>query len=386
MSNLFTNPKLFAKKSLVRLKNELAVSPLVDRTREVDFLRAKHGATMPIKKPVRLEAKQGREIIIQNLEQTDENIVIDQEYHIAWAIEAYEKSLNEDAIMKDYIEPAMEALGDKIELSITSKVAEANMFVGTAGTTPANYAALSAVDLRMTNNAIPMTRRNLVLNPLAHNTVSNAERTLNLPTRVESQLKSSRVNTIANFQNIAQSNHVQVHTAGGFDANYVMAAAGVEGASSIDIDTGTGTILKGDVFTIAGVNQVNPATGEDLGILQEFVCTADSPGDTVTLNIFPSLSTTLPYKTVSALPASGAVLSIKATHTMNFGFQEDGISLVMIPETPSTEVKNAFNMNWKGLRFLVTYGHDMKFNKDICRIDALWGVYLDKRKVVRLLS
>jgi hypothetical protein len=386
MSNLFTNPKLFAKKSLVRLKNELAISPLVDRTREVDFLRAKHGAVMPIKKPVRLEAKQGREIIIQNLEQTDENIVIDQEYHIAWAIEAYEKSLNEDAVMKDYIEPAMEALGDRIELSIAEKVEEANMFVGTPGTTPANYAALSAVDLRMTQNAIPLQRRRLVLDPKAHNIVSNAERTLNLPSRVESQLKSSMVNPVANFGVIAQSNHVKVHTAGGFDANYVTAAAGAEGASSIAIETGTGTILKGDVFTFAGTNAVNPATGENLGFVQEFVVTADFAGGSGTLNFFPALSTTLPYKTVSALPASGAALTIKATHTNNFGFQEDGISLVMIPETPSTEVKNAFNMNWKGLRFLVTYGHDMKFNKDICRIDALWGVYLDKRKVVRLFG
>jgi hypothetical protein len=383
MSNLWENPKLLARKALARLKNELVVSPLCDRTREVDFLRAKHGATMPIKRPTRFEAKQGREIVIQNIDQDTETITIDQEYHIAWALSAYEKSLNEDAIIGDFIAPAMEALGDKIELSITDKAKEAHMYVGTAGTTPANYAALSAVDLRMTQNAIPFSNRNLVLTPKAHNTVSNAERTLNLPTRVESQLRSSMVNPVANFNNIVSSNHVKTHTAGTEDGNYVMNGAGAEG-STLNIDTGTGTILTGDVFTIAGVNAVNPATGEDLGFVQEFTATADSAGGTVTINISPEISVTAPYKTVSALPADGAALTFKDTHVNNFGFQKDGISLVMVPEVPSNEVKNAFNMSWKGLRFLVTYGHDMKFNQDICRIDALWGVYLDKRKVVRL--
>jgi hypothetical protein len=162
-----------------------------------------------------------------------------------------------------------------------------------------------------------------------------------------------------------------------------MNGAGTEG-STLNIDTGAGTILKGDVFTIANVLAVNPETGEALDFDQEFICTEDSAGGTATIKISPEIIITAPYKTVDSLPANGAALTFKATHVNNFAFQKDGISLVMIPEEPSKEVKHAFNMNWKGLRFLVTYGHDMKFNTDICRIDALWGVYLDKRKVVRV--
>jgi hypothetical protein len=383
MSNVWENPKLIARKALARLKNDIVISPHVDRTREVDFTRAKHGATMPIKRPVRFEAKAGRELVLQNIEQNTESIIIDQEYHVGWPITAYERSLNEDAVMRDFITPAIEALGAQIEGSITTAVAEkSHMYVGTADTTPANYAALSAVDLRMTQNAIPLSRRHLALNPKAHNTVSNAERTLNLSQRVESQLKSSMVNPIANFQNIVSSNHVKSHTAGGFDANYTVDGANQTGTSLVVAD-GAGTFLKGDVFTIAGVNAVNPETGDDLGFVQEFTVTADYAGGAGTISISPEISATLPYKTVSALPADDAAITGKATHVVNFGWQEDGISLVMIPEEPSSNVK-AFNMNWKGFKFLVTYGHDMKFNTDICRIDALWGVYIDKRKVVRL--
>jgi hypothetical protein len=386
MSNLWQNPKLLAKKGLARLTNELTISPKVDRTREVDFNMAKHGATLPIKTPVKFEAKAGRQLVIQNVSKGLDTIVIDKEFHVAWAIEAYEKSLNEDAIMGDYIQPAMEILGAEIELSIGEKVANtAYMNVGTPATTPANYAALSAVDLRMTQNAISFARRHLVLDPKAHNVVSNAERTLNLPTRVESQLKSSMVNPVANFRDIVASNHVARHTAGGFDANYVTKGAGQTGAT-LDIDTGTGTILEGDKFTIAGVNAVDPETKKDLGFLQEFVCTADSAGGDVIINISPSIIPTGAYQNVSAAPADGVAVLFKATHVNNFGFQEDGISLVMIPEPPSDQVKNAFAVNWKGLRFLVTYGHDMEYNKDICRIDALWGVYVDPRKVVTLFG
>lgn len=391
MANIWENPKLLAKKALARLVNELTISPKVDRTREIDFLRAKHGATMPIKQPIRFEAIAGRQLNLQNVTQDTDTITIDQEYHIGWAIEAYEKSLNEDAIMSEYVQPAVEALGAKIELSIAQKVAEtAYMNVGTPGTTPANYAALSAADLRMTQNAINFSRRHLVLDPKAHNTVSNAERTLNLPTRVESQLQSSRVNPVANFMSVVASNHVNTHTFGGFDVNYVTKGAGQTG-STLDIDTGTGTILKGDKFTIAGVNAVNPETKQDLGFLQEFVCTADSAGGDVIINISPAITPTGAYQNVSAAPADGvAVLFKKAasgtTYINNFGFQEDGISLVMIPEPPSENVKRSFAMNWKGLRFLVTYGHDMEYNKDMCRIDALWGVYTDPRKIVTVFG
>jgi hypothetical protein len=256
------------------------------------------------------------------------------------------------------------------------------MYVGTAGTTPANYAALSAVDLRMTQNAISHSRRYLALNAKAHNVVSNAERTLNLSQRVESQLKSSRVNPIANFQSIVSSNHVKSHTAGGFDANYTVNGAGQTGNQLIVAD-GTGTFLKGDVFTIAEVFAVNPDTGDAHDFVQEFTVTADYAGGAGTINISPAMSVTKPYKTVSALPADDAVITGKATHVVNFGWKQEGISLVMVPEVPSTNTKS-YNMNYKGFRFLVTCGHDMEYNKDMCRIDALWGIYVDPRQVVIL--
>lgn len=59
-------------------------------------------------------------------------------------------------------------------------------------------------------------------------------------------------------------------------------AKGASGATTLDTDGWTGGIsnilLEGDVFTIAGVNAVNPITGEDLGILRQFVVGADACG------------------------------------------------------------------------------------------------------------
>jgi hypothetical protein len=63
-------------------------------------------------------------------------------------------------------------------------------------------------------------------------------------------------------------------------ANYVVnTSTGITSASAtITATGGTGTIKKGDVFTIVGVNAVHPETKNDLGYLQQFTATADSTG------------------------------------------------------------------------------------------------------------
>jgi hypothetical protein len=80
--------------------------------------------------------------------------------------------------------------------------------------------------------------------------------------------------------------------------------------------SGAATLNKGDVFTIAGVNSVNPLSYSDNGRLQQFVVTAttsDSSGDMATLPISPSIITSGALQTVSASPANNAVITVLGT-------------------------------------------------------------------------
>jgi P22 coat protein - gene protein 5 len=63
----------------------------------------------------------------------------------------------------------------------------------------------------------------------------------------------------------------------------------------------------GDVFTIGGVNAVNPETLNSTGVLRNFVVTAaanSSAGGAAAISIFPPITLApSPYQTVDAAPA-----------------------------------------------------------------------------------
>jgi len=105
------------------------------------------------------------------------------------------------------------------------------------------------------------------------------------------------------------SQNVSTHTKGTEDNAYDVKTAPANGASILDIDTGSGTMLKGDIFTISGVNAVDKLTKDDLGFLQQFVVTSDNTtgGDT-TINISPPIYYEGQYQNVTAQPAVNADL------------------------------------------------------------------------------
>jgi hypothetical protein len=89
------------------------------------------------------------------------------------------------------------------------------------------------------------------------------------------------------------------------------------------------------VFTIAGVNAVNPRTKADLGYLQQFTVLADataSAGVIAALSISPPIITSGAYQNVSADAADNAVVtwlgSASTTYRTNAAFHKTAIKLV----------------------------------------------------------
>jgi hypothetical protein len=99
--------------------------------------------------------------------------------------------------------------------------------------------------------------------------------------------------------------------------------------------TGATTVKKGEVFTIAGVNAVNPRSKADLGYLQKFVVLADATADgsgNITLTIANPIITSGAYQTVSAAPADNAAITFMGTastaYAQNVIFHRGSIALV----------------------------------------------------------
>jgi hypothetical protein len=95
------------------------------------------------------------------------------------------------------------------------------------------------------------------------------------------------------------------------------------------------TYKAGEVFTIAGVNAVNPRTKADLGYLKQFTVTADATADgsgNVTLTISPAIIASGAFQNVSAGPADNAAIThlgaLSTTFRPNAAFHRSAIKLV----------------------------------------------------------
>jgi hypothetical protein len=76
--------------------------------------------------------------------------------------------------------------------------------------------------------------------------------------------------------------------------------------------SGASTLNKGDIFTIAGVDSVNPLAYQDNGRLQQFAVTSTVSDTTgaMTINIAPPIITSGQLQTVTQSPANGAAISV----------------------------------------------------------------------------
>ncbi len=101
------------------------------------------------------------------------------------------------------------------------------------------------------------------------------------------------------------------HTTGVFTASTPLVNGASQTGSTLVTDGwGTYALKAGDIFTINGVNGVNPLSYIDSGLLQEFVLVADLAGaSTGTLTISPPIITSGQLQTVTASPADNAQIN-----------------------------------------------------------------------------
>jgi hypothetical protein len=231
-----------------------------------------------------------------------------------------------------------------------------------------------------------------VLNPAASLTAADMLKGLYNPELVKGAVRGRTLGPLAGFDTYMDQN-IKRHTTGvwggtplvnGASQSVTYAAAthtygSTSQTLSIDgLTASTGVVAVGDVFTIAGVYQVNPVSKDSTGVLQEFVVqtaqTATAGGAIAALVISPAIITSGPFQTVDAAPADNAVITLKATHTANLAFHKNAFALVTCPlELPDGAAWKA-RQSANGLSVRVVKDYDIDSDDEIIRIDILYGV------------
>ena len=137
----------------------------------------------------------------------------------------------------------------------------------------------------------------------------------------------------------------------------------------------------GDVFTIAGVNHVNPQSRQSTGELQQFVVTANttSSSGAMPIPISPAIKTTTAFQTVDALPADGAALVFNGAESTQsptgIAHHKDAFTLAMadLPLPKGTDMAARVSDDQLGMSIRLIRDYDITTDKFPCRLDVLYG-------------
>lgn len=396
MANSILTPSIIAKEALMQLKNSLTFGNNVHREYKKEFVKV--GDSVSIRRPVKFTTTDGATASIQDVEEGNTSITIDKRKHVAWEFSTQDLTLSIEQYSERYIKPAMITLGQTMDLSLAGLYKNAWNQVGTPGTTPADFAAVSDVAERMDDMAVPRDMRKLMLNPRAGYGIAGTATALYMQKIAQDAYRNGAIGEIAGLETYTSQNIVR-HTVGahggtplvnGASQNDTYAESKATNTSSLITDgwtISTAVLKAGDVFTIAGVYAVNPVPGEGatgkaaMDYLQQFVVTADATSDgsgNATLTVSPAIIASGPYQTVDAAPADGAAITVMGTaataYPINFGFQRNALALVSCPlEMPDGAAFKA-RESYDGLSVRVIKDYDFTNDKDQIRLDILYGV------------
>lgn len=371
MGNTVITSQMIANEALMQVKNNMVMGNRVHREYKDEF--AKVGSTVSIRKPVKFEAKDGATRVSQDVSEATVPFVINKRKHVSWAFSTQDLTLSIEEYSKRYITPAAIALANIVDADLCDLYKGVHQSSGAAATTPATFKAFAGASTELNRFSVPMDSRALVLDPDAELNAADVLKGLFNPAMVEDAVRNIATGRIANMTTYMDQN-IKTHTAGTADANYDVNGADQTG-NSVNVDTGSGTLLEGDLFTFASVYSVNPVSRESTGNLKTFTVVSTTGGATVTNIVFePPIITEGAYKNVTNAPADGDDLVLTATHQANLGFHRNAFGLVVVPlEMPDGAAFKA-RQTADNLSIRVLKSYDIDEDEDIIRIDILYGV------------
>jgi hypothetical protein len=192
---------------------------------------------------------------------------------------------------------------------------------GTPGVVPASNLVYLMAAARLTNFAVPDRPRRAFINSIMRATIVNANLNLFNPQKDIGELWKEAMfsGTALSWDEWYEDVNIFPHTVGPLGGAPQVTTAGQSG-STLLTQGWTAAVAprlnKGDVFTIAGVNAINPQSYQSTTQLQQFVVTAPVSSDVAglaSIPIYPPIipvATNSPYATVDVAPGAGAPITV----------------------------------------------------------------------------
>ena len=392
MANTLATPTWVTKEVARGFVNDVKFIANVNRTYDDQYLQAgaKVGRTVNARLPQRFMATDGEALQLQNLYDQTVPITLTNQKNVAFGYSSAQATTDIQEVRQRYTQPGAETLANAADvLAFNAVYRDIYNAVGTPGTTPNAKLTYLQAGVKLTDGATLLADRVAVLDPMAMITIADATTGLFNPSAAISE--NYRTGQFGRNQlgisEWYQDPNRPVHVTGSFAASTpVVSGATQTGSSLLTSGWGTMALKRGDKFTIAGVNSVNPLSYASTGRLQDFVLTADATDGAPTLAISPPIITSGPLQTVDASPANNAAITVWAANPVagtlaatsspqSFVYHPDAFAFVMADLIKPGAGATSVTIRSKALGFAIRLVEQYQIGTDQnpSRLDILIG-------------
>lgn len=388
MANTLLTISMITREALMLLENNLTFAKGCNREYESAFAKsgAKIGDTLNVRKPPKYTGRTGQAMQIEDATETSVPVQLTKQFGVDISFSSADLALSIDDFSRRFLSPAVSRIANEIDFDGLALYKDVYNTVGTPATVPNALLTYLQAGQKLDEEAAPMDdMRYLCLNPRMQATIVDALKGLfQSSEKIASQYDRGRMGRAIGFEWKMDQN-VRVHTVGALGGTPAVNGASQTGSSLVTnawTSAAATRLKRGDVFTIANVYAVNPQNGESTGSLRQFVVTADSASDAsgnMTIPISPAIIAEGAFKTVNALPANGALLTVlgaaSAVTPQGMAYHRDAFTLACadLPLPGGVDMAARVSDKQLGVSIRLVRQYSIATDQFPCRLDVLYG-------------
>lgn len=378
MANVLLNVDKITNAALAVLHQKTNFVGSINRSYDDSFAvdGAKIGSTLRIRLPNQYVIRTGNAMVSQDVSEQNTSLTVATQKGVDVNFTTTELTMNIFDFTQQVLEPAMAVLAANIEADALSMALDVYNQVNGHGSAQTLRNILQGRKALVDNLTPADDNRMIRLNTQDNvDLVDSLKGLFQNSTNISRQYTEGVMGTTAGFE-FAENTLLNNFTRGAETTLYTVNGAGQTGAA-LTVQTGTGAFIKGDVFTLAGVNRVHPETKVSTGVLQQFVITAAAASGATSISISPSIVTTGAQQNVSGSPANAAALTFAGTIStasgMSLAYHRDAFAFATADLIMPEGVHFAARKVMEGISMRIVRQYDINTDRIPARIDILYG-------------
>lgn len=383
MANSILTPTAVTRACLSILHQKLNFVGTINRQYDDSFAKsgAKIGDSLKIRLPNQYTVTDGAVMTAQDTAEDSVTLQVATQKHVGMNFTSDDLTLDLDDFSKRIIDPAMNVLAAAVENDAMNMYKDIYQQVNNIGVS-ANMNKLLAGRKMLVDGLAPPGDRTANLNTQDNVDLVDALKGLfQDSSKIAAQYREGMMGRTAGFdfyENTLWPQHLRGTANAAYVTNTVSLSATSVAASAITVATGAGTLIKGEVFTIAGVYRVHPETKVITSTLQQFAVTSAYAGGGGSVGITPPIITAGAKQNVSiSATSTTASISIAGTSASNYGismlYHKDAFTLatadLVLPQGTHFAAREVLD----GISMRLVRDYDINNDKFPCRVDVLYG-------------